>query len=149
MIIKADRAASVYSPDVNFTMELKSNFAARPIIQNMVDTKLSSGLRVESCEMTNTGSAYTFNTSEACNAWISAATRISTGRLDLDIQPGVFAERPACTCLSGETGGGNRGCGGAFTGDWTATHLEYSQWSSGGALVDDQILSIICVGRRQ
>lgn len=75
-------------------VELVGNYVARPVIQNMVDTRESKGLRTQTCTISDTGTP-TFQTSD-CNSWIDSISDNGTGTGILNLKAGTFSEKPSC-----------------------------------------------------
>lgn len=90
-----DRLASSFQRDVNITVELVENNVARPIINNMVDTKRKDGLRIESCYMDATGGTPTSG-SVLCNHWVDSYDDDGVGEWVVNIATGTFSTPPIC-----------------------------------------------------
>lgn len=80
----ADRLANAFERDINITVEMVGHNVSRPIIQNMVDTSVESGLRIESCKISDNGTAL-FN-SVGCASWLSSVTSGSSGLTTLTLK---------------------------------------------------------------
>jgi len=91
-----DRVVSVSDRQIQVTVELIGQHIARPIIQNMVETSVSSGVRVESCRINNNGTATIDTASGLCESWISSTIRQSTGNVDLILKPNIYSVKPVC-----------------------------------------------------
>ena len=93
-----DRSASYSEREFYFRVRMLGHNVSRPIIQNMVDTSLGSGVRTESCRINNSGTASIDTTSGLCESWIDTTSRTSSGVVYTYIKSGIFSGRPVCTC---------------------------------------------------
>ena len=78
---------------------------SRPIIQNMVDTRVGNGLRIETCYITIPGGVPTVDSGRGtCSPWISILTDEAPGRTIINFAAGTFVAAPICT-ITWEGGG--------------------------------------------
>ncbi len=79
-----DRAAAVWGRELAFTVKLLSHNVSRPIIQNMVDTSVGSGVRHDGCRVNESGSTYSFDlASGMCDSWFASLSNNGSGDIDL------------------------------------------------------------------
>lgn len=67
---------------------------SRPVIQNMVDTSYSKGLRIEHCRITNAGTPTTSD--PACSTWLTSLTDNGPGTTFLNFVSGTWSQPPSC-----------------------------------------------------
>lgn len=71
------------------------------ILVNQVETSLPNGVRVESCQIDNTGTPVTANS--LCNNWISSVSDGGVGLAAPQFVTGIFSEAPVCTMSTDDT----------------------------------------------
>lgn len=97
---------------VKFSVKPVSHNVSRPVIQNMVDTSIKSGVRTESCRINNNGTATIDTGSGLCESWIDSVNRSGLGVVDIVYRTGAFSVKPVClatgeattTTISTQTG---------------------------------------------
>ncbi|MBE9542510.1 MAG: hypothetical protein IMF01_09345 [Proteobacteria bacterium] len=94
--IRASRSTALYNDDINITVELVDHNVSRPIIQNMTDTSIDSGIRTDACKVNNNGAASVDVASGLCASWLTLATRSSLGIVDMTVSG--FSAVPVCEC---------------------------------------------------
>lgn len=139
--IVLDRHTSEYDRDMHITVELVSHNVSRPIIQNMVDTSMVNGVRVESCFINNNGTATVDITTNNCNNWIQSVTRSALGVVDIVHKVGVFPNKPVCIA-----GGSDQVCQKSIAVTTSGSTVNGRFCNSNG-FVDSQV-QITCWGER-
>ena len=67
-------------------------------IINPVHTSLESGVRIESCQVNNDGTATIDTSSGLCEGWVFSTTRTAAGAVELVPIIGIFSKPPVCVC---------------------------------------------------
>ncbi len=112
----------------------------QPILVNQVETTIASGVRVESCDITNSGTPVTTGT--MCDNWIDSITDGGVGFVTLNFTAGTFSELPVCTCNCVDP----YDCGGNNKATLTTFPFITRHTTTGAA--SDQICWATCVGKR-
>ena len=139
--IIADRNGVTLLRDINITVELVSHNVSRPIIQNMVDTSVGSGARMESCAILNTGTPTTNNS--LCDSWVDSFTDNGVGDIDINFKAGIWSEIPVCTNAMNSSGVGF----GVNLFNTTLTEVRLRTFSQVPTLIDEKV-NITCIGAR-
>ena len=93
--INADRNASFFDRNLGFSVELVSHKVSRPIIQNMIDTSVGSGSRLNSCKVNLVGGTPS-SLSSSCDSWIDSYTDVGLGLVTINLTNGVYSLEPQC-----------------------------------------------------
>lgn len=139
----ADRSASGYERDINITVELVGHNVSRPIIQNMVDTTIKKGIRIESCNVSNLAAP-----SSDCASWIDSGSFYNSYNIQLDIRAGVFSK--VLSCVAGSYQGVADQTGGypiyAANRYFDTTKFQYALYN--GSTIFQGPSQVICIGER-
>ncbi len=129
--------------NVMFTARLISHNVSRPIVQNMVDTKVAKGKRTESCRIDNNGTATVNDASGMC-AWVDVSARISLGRVQIDTT--AFSKIPNCQCTHTDSVSGlDNHC---TYSEISATQFIFNSHDESGGVNQDVDFYIYCEGAR-
>ena len=113
----------------------------QPILVNQVETTIANGVRVEACQITNSGTPTT--NGAICDGWISSITDDGVGLPTINIIAGIFSGDPSCSCSCED---GTNGCNHRGVASST-TSIPLTTRNSSGT-VEDKDFEIICVGKR-
>lgn len=154
-LIIADAAAASGQRNMRWTVTPVAQSMPMPILVGGVTSNSTGAERVERLLFGGTASGGEPATTCAASpcvvaaqsgSWVSSVTRTSTGIYPVTIAAGIFSAPPACTCTAGWSGVGSGGiC--AATGD-SATAITVSTYANNGSGVQDNAVSVICMGPR-
>lgn len=143
--IIADRNASEYERDMHITVKLVSHNVSRPIIQNMVDTGVASGIRKESCKINNNGTATIDTLTGLCESWIESVTRTGIGIVSTIYKVGIFSSKPSCISSPNPSNNIN---GGVNNQDHSLRSIQTVTEVGNTAADFDVNFNITCTGKR-
>jgi hypothetical protein len=129
--------------DSHFSVKLLQNEVARPIVNNMVDTKRKDGLRVEGCFVKNNGTATADPESNLCESWVNTLTRNTIGYVSIVTKVGVFSKDPVCSISNDYAGStiGNK------TQVIDNANIDVRLFNTAGSLLDENFF-IVCIGAK-
>lgn len=127
---------------VTFTVEMMQNNVARPVIQNMVDTKTGSGLRIQTCTIDD-GTTATFVTDD-CNDWIDSLNEIGPSNGDIVFKTGIFSKPPSCNIQSY----GANNCFSTGNTYSTSSQVRWEATICNSGAANNTIFNITCIGER-
>ncbi|MEE8298414.1 MAG: hypothetical protein V3R67_03445 [Thermodesulfobacteriota bacterium] len=78
-------------------MDFDDVHIGQPVSINEVKNSHENGVRVETCNVTNSGTPITANA--LCDGWISSLGDNSLGSVRVNFIAGIFRDNPVCTCM--------------------------------------------------
>lgn len=138
----ADRDPNTFGRDINITVEMVGHNVSRPIIQNMVDTSVGSGVRVEACSVNNNGTATVDSATGLCESWVQSVARGVAGQVTITPIGGIFPNGVVCQCNINDVD--SRIC--SFTSGFSTPIVVRTNTIAGAG--EDRDFNISCKGKR-
>lgn len=116
------------------------NISLAGIAVNSYAEQSQKQVRVESCEVTNSGTPTSSDVK--CGTWVESISDLGTGNAQINYKVGIFSGTPSCTC-SVSFGANSQVCGAETTGVSVETII-----GDNNGNIQDRNFHIICVGEK-
>jgi len=87
-------SGDILTDTAKWSVRMISHNVSRPVVQNMVDTSVGFGVRINGCVIRNNGTASTDHS--MCGSWINSVNRSSIGLVDISFLLGIYSGTPLC-----------------------------------------------------